>query len=799
MAGSRAAALAAALQAAAGATWGYSGATGPENWWDATIGGSLECTGMRQSPTNLDSESMVDGGAGFLRLWAPLDVVGEMRYLENTGHGVALNVRDRGVVMTSSSFPSNMLLHDVHFHTKSEHLLDGKQYVLEMHLVFVPADTEHVSHLTPAAREPYVVLAILFELESQGSPASPLADFILDKIPLIESAENGRTPVAWDTRLNRDFRTLSGIGNASVWLDGLDKDQYAEYEGSLTTPPCTETVQWLVNLRPRRIRESLLRRFEGMLNSREGNSRPVQPLNGRRVTRRTFSGPVHAAHESEFAELKVSLSNYRSVQPTTGNTVTVNANNVDDATTKGYLVAVVLLSVAVVLTVVGIFVTITVRKPEPADAAEDQGSVQDYEEDVEEGEGEEDEEREEEEEEPPHEPTEEELLEEELRRLGIPSEADLLDPANYPFAEKKDPTQDATGREAYRAKAGELSTHGDFFMFPIDSVTAQFDLHQLNLRHSGLGDKGAIALAECLKWNHSVRELSLVDNWITARGGAHLLRALKDNRGIEKLDVSENRLGYRAGNLGREDYLGDLLTALLGPDSGCKQMRSLILRANHIGDRDMQKIALALGENNWLEEIDVSYNELGVDSGKAIGKMLVDNGTLRTLNIEWNQLRGPGTLSVLGEDGMATNNTLRTLLMGWNGAEDAAGVAFGKVLEMNGSLEQVYLDHNRIGRRGAEQIANGLRANTSLKRFVLCHNPLGDLGCKAIIEAIAGTQNRMLCYVDIKNSDAGTEAQKELQNTKKARPDIEIAVPRSLMIPKESAPAEAVEEATQQQ
>eukprot|EP01062_Namystynia_karyoxenos_P028073 TRINITY_DN21348_c0_g1_i1.p1 TRINITY_DN21348_c0_g1~~TRINITY_DN21348_c0_g1_i1.p1 ORF type:complete len:442 (+),score=170.66 TRINITY_DN21348_c0_g1_i1:65-1390(+) len=407
-----------------------------------------------------------------------------------------------------------------------------------------------------------------------------------------------------------------------------------------------------------------------------------------------------------------------------------------------------------------------------------------------EGEGEEG--AEEEEVEAPHEPTEEELLEEEMRRLGIPTEADLLSPDNYPFAEKKDPTTDDTGREAYRAKASELSAHGDFFMFPIESVTAQFDLHQLNLRHSGLGDKGAIALAECLKWNHNIRELSLIDNWITARGGAQLLKALRDNRGIERLDVSENRLGYRAGSMGQDEDLGELLTKLLGNDSGCKQMRSLILRANHIGDRDMQQIADVLCDNNWLEEIDVSYNELGVDSGKAVGKMLTENGTLRILNIEWNQLRGPGSLYLLGEEtGIGMNNTLRTLMAGWNGAEDAAGVAFGKVLEKNGSLEQVYLDHNRIGRKGAEQIAVGLRDNQSLKRFVLCHNPLGDHGCKAIIEAIANTRNRMLCYVDIKNSDAGTEAQKALKETKKLRSEIEIAVPRSLMIPKDSIPLEA--------
>eukprot|EP00756_Hemistasia_phaeocysticola_P066467 Hpha_TRINITY_DN9249_c0_g1::TRINITY_DN9249_c0_g1_i1::g.28502::m.28502/K01674/cah; carbonic anhydrase len=377
--------------------WSYdpTSGVGPWDWWQATAGGHLECTGMQQSPVDIDVEAADPAIPGFLQLWVPLEPSGRLQYLENTGRGVALNLTERGVLLTSSSLQHSMRLTWVHFRTRSEHRLNGKQFVMEMHLEFSPADSRHVEGTPAAQREPKTIIAVLFDLDTRGAPSSPLADFVLDKVPLVEGAERGRAPVLWDTALGADFRTMSGIGNASTWLDGIDKDEYAEYDGSLTEPPCTETVRWMVNLRPRRISQTRLSRLEAIINSRYGNSRPVQPVNGRRVLRRRFFGPVHPAHETEFSELKVVLTNFRS---TAGSSPSVerlpDPSAADESTTKGLLAAVIVLGVAVVLTVVGIFVTITVRRNEPADLMDDGGaSFGDVDEEDEEGEeGEEEEE-----------------------------------------------------------------------------------------------------------------------------------------------------------------------------------------------------------------------------------------------------------------------------------------------------------------------------------------------------------------------------------------------------------------------
>ena len=364
-------------------------------------------------------------------------------------------------------------------------------------------------------------------------------------------------------------------------------------------------------------------------------------------------------------------------------------------------------------------------------------------------------------------PTQAEIRAGELQALGIPTEEELL--SAYPFPEQRDPLGDDTGRAAYTAKAKEF----EFFMFPIASVTTLFDLQVLNLRHSGLGDKGAVALSECLKVNKAITDLSLVDNWVTPLGGRAILQAISANTYITSLDVSENRLGYRASQLGQEAELGEILFKLLQNESKCKQLNTIILRDNYIGDKDMEKMCEALCSNTWLNTIDVSYNELGPISGKALGTMLGSNMDLRNVNLEWNRLRSLGSHSVISE-GVMENNTLRKLSLAWNGIEEKAGAAFGVCLTKNGSLEEVDLSHNRIGEKAALKIAEGLIQNQSLRRFNISFNPLFDVGCAAIISAVRETSNTMLSFVGIKSADAGPRAHQELRLTLKAKPNVEV-------------------------
>jgi carbonic anhydrase len=137
-------------------------------------------------------------------------------------------------------------LQQFHFHHPSEDQIKGKSYPLEAHLV----------HADPAGK--LAVVAIFLE---QG-PSSPLMKTIFSHLPKIKGQEKST-----DTAVN--------VG------DLLPKTRsYVTYSGSLTTPPCTEGVSWIVMDTPVTLSDSEIATFENVYRF---NARPVQSLNGRSI------------------------------------------------------------------------------------------------------------------------------------------------------------------------------------------------------------------------------------------------------------------------------------------------------------------------------------------------------------------------------------------------------------------------------------------------------------------------------------------------------------------------------------
>eukprot|EP00668_Euglena_longa_P029064 GGOE01036403.1.p1 GENE.GGOE01036403.1~~GGOE01036403.1.p1 ORF type:complete len:423 (+),score=128.00 GGOE01036403.1:25-1269(+) len=358
--------------------------------------------------------------------------------------------------------------------------------------------------------------------------------------------------------------------------------------------------------------------------------------------------------------------------------------------------------------------------------------------------------------------TSEEIREEMVHELEV-----------FEFPEEMQAEDDATGRLAYKQKCAEF----DFYMFPVDSVLQKFDAEALLLAHCGLGDKGAIALAEALKVNTTVVELSVVDNWITPVGAQPLIEAIKTSPCIAKVDLSENRLGYRASVVGGPS-IGDSLKDLIVQNS---TIRSIALRSNKLGDGDVTQVADGLCENFTLHRIDLSYNELGPRAGEAIASMLSTNGDLAELNLDWNQFRQDGAMKVL--DGLKQNNVLKRISLAWTGMTDRCGVALGEILTNNTSLEEVDVSHNRIGYGGAKKIADGLADNATIRWLALSHNPLGDEGCSGILVAIG--VNQSLTFIDLQATDSGPlSAEAYTEAAQKRRDKVQIVLSSALVIPK---------------
>lgn len=218
--------------------WGYDGAGAAHHWGDLNSDYHACKDGKMQSPINI---------ARFLQEDLPaLDVAYQDSPLSvsNNGHSVQVNF-ESGSHVSVNGVQYNLL--HTHFHTPSEHYLDGAPYPMEVHLVHQAADG---------------TLAVIGVMMKVGEH-NPVIEGIWQNVP-----PSGETKVV----------DMVQISPAALLPEGRE---YYKYEGSLTTPPCSEGVQWHVLKNTIEISADQLRAFQAVFPV---NARPVQPLNGRVVT-----------------------------------------------------------------------------------------------------------------------------------------------------------------------------------------------------------------------------------------------------------------------------------------------------------------------------------------------------------------------------------------------------------------------------------------------------------------------------------------------------------------------------------
>jgi carbonic anhydrase len=221
--------------------WSYEGDTGPENWGDLSEEFETCATGESQSPIDIVVEDVVEGED---------DQTLEIEYkdtpvtLTNNGHSIQVNY-EPGSTITVDGQTYELL--QFHFHNPSEHRVDGELATMELHLVHQDEDGN---------------IAVIGVLLEEGDANEALAPFWGEWTEEEGEAELEDVTV-----------------NAADLLP--NNKSYYTYEGSLTTPPCTEGVRWIMMTTPVEISEEQADTYAEILG---GTNRPVQPLNGRVVT-----------------------------------------------------------------------------------------------------------------------------------------------------------------------------------------------------------------------------------------------------------------------------------------------------------------------------------------------------------------------------------------------------------------------------------------------------------------------------------------------------------------------------------
>lgn len=223
---------------------------GPRSWGKLTdADGNLlfpDCNLMAQSPIDVSgSAPTVDTlPAGEYLTHAPEPVA----FAVKQSHGAPVFSCPEDTDCGSLTYGNQTFdLLQFHFHAPSENTIDGKLYPLEMHMVHQAEDGQ------------YGVFGIMFELgEETPEPILSAWQQVAATEGLTDAIDIGQV--------------YDNLGSIAAW------------DGSFTTPPCSEGVQWVLSRTPSKITRENFEAFWDYIGGYPGNWRNTQPLNGRLIT-----------------------------------------------------------------------------------------------------------------------------------------------------------------------------------------------------------------------------------------------------------------------------------------------------------------------------------------------------------------------------------------------------------------------------------------------------------------------------------------------------------------------------------
>jgi carbonic anhydrase len=229
--------------------WGYETDNGPGKWGALDPEWILCAEGLSQSPIDLAYTMEIQLPQTDIDLPSAQEVEmlnqkGVINRLDN-GHTIQINAKT-GETLTVGD--KTYALVQFHFHAPSEHTVNGKHFQMEMHFVHQAEDGE------------LAVVGVLIEEGAHNPGIAPLWEHL------------GHAPGTSMT-----VRIPAGFGDHIFSGDACG---VYHYDGSLTTPPCSEGVMWYIRKTPSQLSKEQIAAFTAVYDH---NNRPVQPLNDREL------------------------------------------------------------------------------------------------------------------------------------------------------------------------------------------------------------------------------------------------------------------------------------------------------------------------------------------------------------------------------------------------------------------------------------------------------------------------------------------------------------------------------------
>lgn len=218
--------------------WSYTGDKSPKYWGHLDKGYSECINGKKQSPVNIDIPhiKVIEHPA------VKFHYKSTTFKINNNGHNIESSPTTPGnfIMLNGKHFE----LEQFHFHTPSEHTLNNQHFGMELHLVH-------------KGTYGTVIVGIMIKKGIQNNAAVELWSHL-------ESIRSGE------------------LNESKVNLDQLLPQQTVmlRYSGSLTTPPCTEGITWVILSRPIEMSMLQINTFRSLFRD---NHRPIQPMNQRKI------------------------------------------------------------------------------------------------------------------------------------------------------------------------------------------------------------------------------------------------------------------------------------------------------------------------------------------------------------------------------------------------------------------------------------------------------------------------------------------------------------------------------------
>lgn len=228
-------------------------------------------SGTRQSPIDLNRTAALGASNGGAFLHRGVEWKYQKSKIEMVNNGHTIQANFTGEHNNTLTLGGNQYkLKQFHFHHRSEHLIDGKSAPMEVHLV----------HEQLANDKKYAVIGVLIK---EGKAHHDIEHW-WDHLP--KPGGHGDKHEKKETGAEKKEEEKAHEFNPASLLPVTSG--YFQYEGSLTTPPCTENVFWTVMENPIYFSSEQIEAFRKMFPN---NRRAPQPLKGRPVIRRIGVAP----------------------------------------------------------------------------------------------------------------------------------------------------------------------------------------------------------------------------------------------------------------------------------------------------------------------------------------------------------------------------------------------------------------------------------------------------------------------------------------------------------------------------